>query len=44
MRITVSVGVACYPDRAVESPESFIALADAALYRAKADGRNVVRQ
>ena len=42
--ITVSVGVACYPDRAVESPESFIALADAALYRAKADGRNVVRQ
>ena len=44
VRITVSVGVACYPDRAVESPESFIALADAALYRAKADGRNVVRQ
>jgi two-component system cell cycle response regulator len=44
VRITVSVGVACYPDRAVDSPESFIALADAALYRAKADGRNVVRQ
>jgi two-component system cell cycle response regulator len=44
VHITVSVGVACYPDRAVESPESFIALADAALYRAKADGRNVVRQ
>ena len=44
VRITVSVGVACFPDPAVESPESFIALADAALYRAKADGRNVVRQ
>jgi len=44
VRITVSVGVACYPDRAVETPESFLALADAALYRAKADGRNVVRQ
>jgi two-component system cell cycle response regulator len=44
VRITVSIGVACYPDRAVDSPESFIALADAALYRAKADGRNVVRQ
>jgi two-component system cell cycle response regulator len=44
VKITVSVGVACYPDRAVDSPESFIALADAALYRAKADGRNVVRQ
>jgi len=44
VRITVSVGVACFPDPGVESPESFIALADAALYRAKADGRNVVRQ
>jgi two-component system cell cycle response regulator len=44
VRITVSVGVACFPDPAVDSPESFIALADAALYRAKADGRNVVRQ
>jgi diguanylate cyclase (GGDEF)-like protein len=44
MKITVSVGVACFPDRTVDSPESFIALADAALYRAKADGRNVVRQ
>jgi two-component system, cell cycle response regulator len=44
VRLTVSVGVACFPDRTVDSPESFIALADAALYRAKADGRNVVRQ
>jgi len=44
VKITVSVGVACFPDPAVDTPESFIALADAALYRAKADGRNVVRQ
>lgn len=44
VRITVSVGVACFPDPVVDTPESFIALADAALYRAKADGRNVVRQ
>jgi len=44
VRLTVSIGVACFPDRTVDSPESFIALADAALYRAKADGRNVVRQ
>lgn len=44
VKMTVSIGVACFPDRTVDSPESFIALADAALYRAKADGRNVVRQ
>jgi len=44
VRVTASVGVACFPDPAVDTPESFIALADAALYRAKADGRNVVRQ
>ncbi len=44
VHITVSIGVACFPDRTVDSPESFIALADAALYRAKADGRNLVRQ
>jgi diguanylate cyclase (GGDEF)-like protein len=44
VRITVSVGIACFPDPAVDTPESFIAQADAALYRAKADGRNVVRQ
>lgn len=44
VKLTVSIGVACFPDRTVDSSESFIALADAALYRAKADGRNVVRQ
>ena len=41
--LTVSVGVASVPDERATSPETFLALADAALYRAKADGRNVVR-
>jgi two-component system cell cycle response regulator len=41
--VTVSVGVACAPDERATSPESLLALTDAALYRAKADGRNVVR-
>ncbi len=41
--ITVSIGVASVPDERATSTETFLALADAALYRAKADGRNVVR-
>jgi two-component system cell cycle response regulator len=41
--VTVSIGVASVPDERVTSLESLLALADAALYRAKADGRNVVR-
>ena len=41
--VTVSIGVASVPDERVTSFESLLALADAALYRAKADGRNVVR-
>jgi two-component system cell cycle response regulator len=43
LRVTVSIGVASFPDHRITSPESFLALADAALYRAKADGRNLVR-
>jgi two-component system cell cycle response regulator len=43
VRVTVSIGVASFPDQKINSPESFLALADAALYRAKADGRNLVR-
>ena len=44
LRITVSIGVASFPDQRIVSPETFLALADTALYRAKAEGRNLVRQ
>jgi len=43
VNITVSVGVASVPDERATSYENLLAMADAALYRAKADGRNVVR-
>jgi two-component system cell cycle response regulator len=43
LRVTVSIGVASFPDPKITSPETFLALADTALYRAKADGRNLVR-
>jgi len=43
LRVTVSIGVASFPDPKAISPETFLALADTALYRAKADGRNLVR-
>lgn len=39
--VTVSVGVAEYDD-AMESPEDLVAVADTALYKAKAAGRNCV--
>jgi two-component system, cell cycle response regulator len=43
LSVTVSIGVATFPDQKITNPESFLALADTALYRAKADGRNLVR-
>ena len=43
LSVTVSIGVATFPDQKITSPDSFLALADTALYRAKADGRNLVR-
>jgi two-component system cell cycle response regulator len=43
LSVTVSIGVASVPDPRATTPETFLALADAALYRAKGDGRNVVR-
>ena len=43
VHVTVSVGVASFPDQKINSPETFLAVADTALYRAKADGRNLVR-
>ncbi|HEX6535975.1 MAG TPA: diguanylate cyclase [Gemmatimonadaceae bacterium] len=42
LRVTVSIGVATVPSPRVNSPEELIALADEALYRAKAQGRNRV--
>lgn len=44
LRLTTSVGVATFPAARIESVEDLFARADAALYRAKADGRNRVRQ
>jgi two-component system cell cycle response regulator len=44
LNITVSIGVAsAEPEGEVPTPDSLIALADAALYRAKHEGRNRVR-
>ena len=43
LRLTISVGAAVYPAADVHSTDDLIARADAALYRAKAEGRNVVR-
>jgi two-component system cell cycle response regulator len=43
VRVTVSIGLASYPDQKITSPESLLVVADTALYRAKSDGRNLVR-
>ncbi len=40
IRVTVSLGAAAYPSRAVDSEEELVGLADEALYRAKTSGRN----
>jgi diguanylate cyclase (GGDEF)-like protein len=40
VHVTISVGGATYPDERVTDPESLIKLADANLYKAKANGRN----
>jgi two-component system, cell cycle response regulator len=39
-RITVSIGIASLPGSGIDSPEKLIAASDAALYKAKANGRN----
>jgi two-component system cell cycle response regulator len=43
LSLTASVGVAVFPAARIESVEDLFVRADAALYRAKADGRNRVR-
>ena len=42
LRLTASIGVATFPAARIESVEDLVARADAALYRAKADGRDRV--
>src|SRR6266446_3355420 len=44
VRVTISIGLAMFPDDRVHSADSFVSLADQALYRAKNEGRNWVRQ
>jgi two-component system cell cycle response regulator len=43
VHVTISIGVATFPDERITDPESFLRLADANLYKAKADGRNRFR-
>ncbi|HXG45591.1 MAG TPA: diguanylate cyclase [Gemmatimonadales bacterium] len=43
IHITISIGLACYPDPRAPDGESLLQLADANLYQAKADGRNRFR-
>jgi len=40
VRVTISVGMASYPDARVTDGQSLLKLADSHLYRAKSDGRN----
>jgi two-component system cell cycle response regulator len=43
IRVTISVGIACYPDERVQDGEALLKLADQNLYKAKLDGRNRYR-
>lgn len=43
VRVTISIGIASYPDEHVTDGESLLRLADRHLYRAKSDGRNRIR-
>src|SRR6266498_287894 len=44
LMITVSIGLASFPDDRATNADAFVALADQDLYRAKNEGRNLVRQ
>jgi two-component system, cell cycle response regulator len=43
VRVTISIGIASFPDERVSDGESLLRLADTHLYRAKSDGRNRFR-
>ena len=43
VRVTISIGIASYPDESVTDGDSLLRLADSHLYRAKSDGRNRIR-
>ena len=43
VRVTISIGIASYPDERVTDGESLLRLADRHMYRAKTDGRNRIR-
>jgi two-component system, cell cycle response regulator len=43
VRVTISIGIASYPDERVSDGDSLLRLADTHLYRAKSDGRNRFR-
>ena len=42
LRLTASIGVACFPEHA-QSPQQLVAAADAAMYEVKAARKNCVR-
>jgi two-component system cell cycle response regulator len=44
LHLTVSIGLASFPDERVHAAEGLVTLADQALYRAKNEGRNLVRE
>lgn len=44
VRVTVSIGIATFPDERVKDHESLLRLADDNLYKAKRDGRNRYRE
>lgn len=44
VKVTVSLGVAAFPESAAPTPEALVGAADKALYDAKRGGRNQVRQ
>jgi diguanylate cyclase (GGDEF)-like protein len=43
VRVTISIGVASYPDERVSDVQTLLQLADGHLYRAKSEGRNRFR-